>query len=592
MAGFKYATKDLSITTAEAFVESVRAEDTSTEKKSSILYVCLGRSREWPNEPVPITPPDNEQHLHYELHRKFIGGKKVTPSDISHVTTRHNWVTGTVYSMYRDTDTDMYDRPFFVFTNENNVYKCLYNNNGNASTVKPKGFALHPVTTSDGYTWKYMYTIPLGDEQKFMNHQFIPVKNATAENSVENGRQLAVQNSAVNGAIHIVETTDGGVNYDSFVNGSVESASTTTIKLIADPLNHPSVVEGMYTGDSVYISSGTGVGQLRRIINYDDNRTLTVNSPFTVVANTDSSVIISPTVTIIGDGVGAQAYSSVTTDSISSINMLDVGTGYTRGQALITSNTEHGTGATGKCIISPQGGHGSNPIRELYGDKVMLNVQIHGSEGVSANGNGYIPSNTEFRTISVLKDPTLRCDSNNNFTVTQNVANTTNSPPTLRLCSRLDISYKQMDNDIVVNPLQESDTITNKRVLDLALSGSLEFVTQLGGTALEAAALTNALQAANANIVLIHNVTENGVVADASHHIMYINSVESFGNYVPFSTNDIILKSGSIIEVATIESIAGSEANTFSGEILYTENITVAQRDPEQIEDIQLILDF
>jgi len=600
MAVYRYATKDLSITTAEAFVDAVKMANTDSSnedgrnvKKSTILYVCLGRTEDWPDEPTPIQPPDNEQHLHYELHRKFIGGKKITPGDISHVTNRYDWVSGTVYSMYRDTDTDMYDRAFYVKTNEDNVYKCLYNNKGAPSTIKPTGFSTLPFTTSDGYTWKYMYTIALGDAQKFMTATHMPVKSVSASDTgVQSSRQLAVQNAAVNGAIHIIETVDVGSGYHTIANGVVEAGGKYSLKLFNSPDETPSPIDNFYNGASVYIISGTGAGQLRRIIDYSgQTKTLTVNTAFQTIANSDSRVIISPTVTIIGDGQGAKAYSLVdkTTGAISNVAVISVGSQYTRAQALITSNTIHGAGATANVVISPAGGHGSDMIREMYADKVMLNVQFNGTEGVSANGNGYIPSNTEFRTISVLRDPVLKVDANNNTTTVEHIANTSNSPATLRLCSRLTISYNQMDGTTPINAFSVGDTITNERNRLRAELGELEFVTELGSAARKASSLANAVKGANANIVFLR---DDEIESDPSFYTVYINNVDSYSDYAAFVKDDVLLKSTSDTKIATVETIKGPEANTYSGEIIYTENLQAVTRDPEQIEDIKIILDF
>lgn len=101
--------------------------------------------------------------------------------------------------------------------------------------------------------------------------------------------------------------------------------------------------------------------------------------------------------------------------------------------------------------------------------------------------------------------------------------------------------------------------------------------------------MVNAVQGANAQIVYIR---EDETQSDASFHTAYLNSVQSYSNHVPFTKDDILLKSTSDTPVATIEAIKGPEANTFSGEILYTENIRAVSRTPEQIEDIKIILDF
>lgn len=593
MAVYRYATKDLSINNAQAFFASLNASDTSTTKNSTILYAVLGRSKQWDDEPNPIEPPDNEQYLHYGVFRDAIGAKKITPVDATHVALRHNWVSGTVYSMYRDQDVDMYERPFYVLTDEYNVYKCLYNNNNAASTVKPTGYSISNFTTSDGYTWKYMYTVSLGLANKFLTSGYIPVRNlSSSDSSTESDRQLAVQNAAVNGSIEIVEVNSSGSGYQQLSEGIVEAGGRFTIRLSTTVATQPSSVDNFYNGSSVYVKSGTGASQLRRIVNYNGStKTLTVNSAFSTTPNTDSTVIISPSVTIIGDGYGALAYSRVNANNgaIANVSVISSGTKYTRAKVAISSNSIHGTGATANAIVSPVGGHGSNPVRELHADKIMLNVQFNGSLGTSANGGGYIPANTEFRTISLLKDPVLKVNSNNDFVAVQSVANTSNSPTSLRLTTRIGISYLQMDGITPENPIAVGDILTNERNRLRAELGELEFVTELNEIARLNASMTNAVQGANAEVVYIRN---DETQADPSFFVAYLNNVQSYSNYIPFTRDDVILVSPSDTKVATIETISGPEANTFSGQILYTENIEKVTRNVDQIEDIKIVLDF
>ena len=588
----KLATKDLSINNAEAFITSLNAEDGRNTKNSTILYAALGNVNPYENEPAPSSPIDSRQYLQYETQRNFIGAKKILTEDVSHVTLRTDWTTGTVYSMYRDTDINLYDRPFYVMTNEYNVYKCLFNNEGAPSTVKPSGFSTLPFTTSDGYTWKYMYTISLGDASKFLTKVHMPVKTLKlTDGSIESDRQVAVQQNAVNGSIEIVEVNDSGVEYLQVTNGVVDAGGKFSIRLSGGSGVDASPLDNIYNGSSVYIISGTGSGQLRRIIDYSGStKTLFVNTAFTTVPNTDSRVIISPTVTIIGDGFGAKAYSRVDVNGgVSNVSIVDSGHNYTRAKAIISANVVNGAGATANVIISPVGGHGSDPVRELGGDKVALNVQFASQEGVSANGNGYIPSNTEFRTISILKDPILKVDANNNHTQVETVANTSNSPETLRLTSRLTISYNQMDGDDPVNSLEVRNVITNERNRLRAELGELEFVTELSPTQRRFDSLANAVQGANAHVVYIR---KDETEPDPSFYTVYLNNVDSYSYRPVFVKDDVVLKSTSETEIATVEQIKGPEANTFSGEILFTENIAVVTRDLEQQEDFKIILDF
>jgi len=595
MAVYRYATKDLSINNAQAFISALNASDGRNTKNSVILYAVIGNQYPYANEPTPVNPDDNEQFLQYEAHREFIGGKKITTGDVSHVAPRYNWTSGTVYSMYRDTDEDMYERVYYVMTDQFNVYKCLFNNKGAASTVKPTGFSTSAFTTSDGYTWKYMYTISLGDANKFLTSVHIPVKTLTAsDGSTESDRQFAVQNAAVNGAIEVIETVNIGSGYHEVANGVVETGGRLTIRLSAAGDTPPSPIDNFYNGSSVYIISGTGAGQLRRVVDYaGSTKTLTVNTAFATTPNTDSRVIVSPTLTIIGDGIGAKAYTRVNanTGSIDAINMIDKGSKYTRAQALITANSIHGTGATANVVISTVGGHGSDPVRELAADKVMLNVQLRDTtSGISANGNGYIPSNTEFRSISILKDPVLKCDANNNLLQVESIANTSNSPNTLRFTTRLQIAYNTREEDRDdEKTLFVRDIITNARTKLKAELGTLQFVTDLSPITRRTNSLANAVKGANGNIVYIR---EDETIADSEFYTVYLNNVEGYADNVPFTKDDVILKSTGDDEIATIQGIKGPEANTFSGQILYIENIQAVTRDPDQSEDIKIVLDF
>jgi len=587
-----YTSKELSVMNAKAFIESLSHEDGRSAKHSNILYAVLGRQLPFTQEPVAEAAIETDKNKQRELWKQAIGGRKITTGDVSHVVPRHDWVSGRVYAQYRDTDTNLFARDFYVMTDENNVYKCLYNNKGATSTVKPADFSTLPFTLADGYTWKYMYTISLGDADKFLTTSHMPVKTlSTTDGSVEGDRQVAVQNASVNGSIDIIETVQVGTGYHQISNGAVESATTTTVRLSASGDNPPSAVDNFYNGSSLYINTGTGAGQIRRVIDYSGStKTFTVNSAFSTIANTDSRVIVSPTVTIRGDGQGALAYSEINTSGqVSNIHVISVGSLYSEADAFVTANAIHGSGATANVIISPVGGHGNDPIRELGADKVLLNVQFDGSEGVSANGNGYIPANTDFRTISILKDPILKCDSNNNFLSTEHVANTSNSPSTLRLTTRMLVSYQQMDGANPVNAIVAEETLTNERMRLLAELGTLGFVTELNPIIRTNQAANNATFGANGDVVF---VKRDETESDTSFYNVYINNVQSFSNRVPFTNDDIILKRGSATKIATISSIKGPEANTFSGEFIYTENVQKVTRDVDQTEDIKIILDF
>ena len=173
--------------------------------------------------------------------------------------------------------------------------------------------------------------------------------------------------------------------------------------------------------------------------------------------------------------------------------------------------------------------------------------------------------------------------------MSESVANTSNSPATLRLATRASISYISVDNDVPQNPVVAGDTITNERNRARASLGTLEFVTELNEIQRETDSMANALLGANAAIAYIR---DDETKSDTSFYTAYLNRVQSYGAYIPFTKDDVILKAGSTTPIATVEDIQGPEANTFSGEVIYTENISTVDRSPDQTEDIKIILDF
>lgn len=106
-------------------------------------------------------------------------------------------------------------------------------------------------------------------------------------------------------------------------------------------------------------------------------------------------------VIITGDGSGATATASINTISqvVSNVTMTSYGTGYTYASVSITGGG--GSGAQARPIIPPPGGHGSNPLYELGGCRVMIDAKIRNSEG------GILPTSNDFRQIGIIKDPYL-----------------------------------------------------------------------------------------------------------------------------------------------------------------------------------------
>jgi len=123
-------------------------------------------------------------------------------------------------------------------------------------------------------------------------------------------------------------------------------------------------------------------------------------------------------VTVTGDGVGAAAIATINTQSntVNSIVMTSIGSGYREATVTITGGA--GSNATARSIISPKGGHGSNPLYELGGHYLLLNPRFQNIE------SGFFPVGNEFRQVALISDPYVY-NSNTNVSANLIITQTT-----------------------------------------------------------------------------------------------------------------------------------------------------------------------
>jgi hypothetical protein len=130
---------------------------------------------------------------------------------------------------YLVTDTSPnYATNFYARNSMDQVFICLQNNNGVTSTVMPQlsiggQLPINPfIITSDGYKWKYLYTIPSGQKQLFFSKDWMPVF-----------RDPSVVAATVDGEIDIIVINNGGSGY----NQNVASNSASIITIVGDGVN-------------------------------------------------------------------------------------------------------------------------------------------------------------------------------------------------------------------------------------------------------------------------------------------------------------------------------------------------------------------
>ena len=237
-------TNKFRLNNAEQFYESFSEANTA-------YYLFVGRPQPWTtttpygggSDSAPPTPLDNvdDEFMYF---RDMQAAKRIATSDIQYAIPRHTWTTGTVYDYYRgdygaqwsstasdivktvNAGTNLWASTtlFYVISSLNNVYKCMWNNAGVASTTEPTGTSNSELTTADGYVWKYMYTLTTAQVSDFLTADFMPVST-----------DATVSAAAVDGAIRHYKIERGGSGYTNntytsvAINGDGASAVVTVI---------------------------------------------------------------------------------------------------------------------------------------------------------------------------------------------------------------------------------------------------------------------------------------------------------------------------------------------------------------------------
>jgi len=377
-------------------VDYVRSDDNR-------IYVFLGRTGSWPDEGDPPEALNDLEEILQTWH-DLNGIRKVGVTDIVLGLRETLWNSGTVYDQYED-DTDLTDKNFFVLTDQLNVYKCISNNNGAESTVLPSHTTSDIPLETDGYKWRYMFSVTTSLLRKFIVPDFFPFND-----------DPAVLAPTTPGTIDNLRIDSPGSGYPS--NASVDNDTEI-----------PVFIEG--DGDqnaSATVSLNTSQGQITSVQSITNG-----GSDYPYAPESDIPVAIRQ---LSGSGPVQTAYGIATTNpsgEIDSVQIVIGGTGYTTGSASVVQSSckayaetnldgeiinsdvptgrsgqnftranaivvdDNGSGASIKPLISPIEGHGSDPANELLANYALINLRLSGE-------SGFIGLN-DFRRVGIIENP-------------------------------------------------------------------------------------------------------------------------------------------------------------------------------------------
>lgn len=376
---------------------------TNIVNEENFLFVFIGRTAPWDDDEIV---PDVQNTLleENEIWTDINGIKRIQPDDVTIAFRRVDWSENKIFDEY-DNGVDLSNKDFYAVTDENKVYKCISNNNRSKSTVKPIHTTFDVSSESDGYKWKYMFSISESLLEKFIAPEYAPLvveedviefaepgtidnikiensgsgykANASVEASTElpvfiegNGKQTA-------SAAALLSTSDGRVLTASVLDGGSEYpyAPESRIPVALRQITDAGIVQSAYG-----IAATNALGQI------DDFELIIGGFGYT---NGEAKIVQS----------SCRAYAETNFDG--EIINADVFTGrqgsdFTEATAIIVSDNGSAPGKL-RPQISPLKGHGADPQKEVFAKYVMINLRLSGEES-------FIDLN-DFRRIGIIEDP-------------------------------------------------------------------------------------------------------------------------------------------------------------------------------------------
>ena len=291
-------TDQFRILNAETFVQSFTGIGTTT----NYYYTFLAHPNPtnttienygisaWNSNPPEPKDSFQQENLYFD---SMLFLKRVNYNDVSKVIPRYDWESGIIYDMYRNnydinnsapqTDSKtLYDSRYYTVNSEYKVYICLNNGanpeypNGQRSLYEPNFIDINPQQAgdgTDGYLWKYLYSILPTEIIKFSTSNYISVPKKWGDPTTE-----SIKNAAINGKIETIIIKNRGSGYT--ISGGKTTGTIPNIPIIGDGFGgFASVTINGGEIDTIQVTNG-GTGYTKAFLKfgYEYSETPTITS--------------------------------------------------------------------------------------------------------------------------------------------------------------------------------------------------------------------------------------------------------------------------------------------------------------------------
>lgn len=343
--------------------------------KQSRLYFYFGQIT--PFEVDSATASDNRDYIN-QTKNNIVAIKEVLPSDACFVVPRVNYEAGITYKRW-NTKGDPWD---YVYNPNNfSIYICVDVGAG-VSVNTPTQTTIEPVTLADGYTWRYIYTVPLALRDRFLTPQNIPVANSLSEAYFSDGgidsiSILSQGEGYSKNNTSLVASGVGGKGHGAILEPVIEGGKIVSVIIHQRGYGYVNptiaIVSTGQTKDAVITATGSR-GNIRSVSSVV--QALAVPGTLESIDILDGGVDYtnSLTLSVIGDGTGAAVSyeKNPSTGEVTKITLTNRGQGYTWAKIVSTDIEFGGNGLMTHINLSPIHGFGRDVVEDLSASRIMV----------------------------------------------------------------------------------------------------------------------------------------------------------------------------------------------------------------------------
>ena len=632
---------DLTVSTGDAdSIQGFMSNQLTALRPESDYYIMASTALS-PTEASGSTAISNTEKSKRDFLRKVIFGVKVESSIARYMFYENQWLTGTIYDAFDDTK-DIETQNTIVTVAAGNgdylVYKCIENNGGSPSTaslpteINSNSYQL--VQIADRYVWHYMFTVAQSEADAYRSAGSLPLPepepgvygNKSVIDNAKSGISQIVIDSALSAqfsqflfgdATNIDDGSDVSI-INPEASGSLPSKKVVVVQTTAKPGRQ--LYDSVNAYKDMYLRNGN-TGKLYNVSNSvsdvpSNQITLTIDTLGSDVIDSAQLHQLVPKIMISSSALGeesAKAYGILDQyGTLSRIGFETKGDKYKFANAYVAyppplkEDSGKNNPAILRVVVSPSGGHGSNPRSEMAMSRLAVVANFSGD-------SSDIPDANTYTKVGLVKNPTFTSSAaplefDNRTKITVASANSGDSA-----------ADKFLEQYVRTIPVQDMLTAKEYIISNVGTMTALEWQS-LGvvGTPVAGKTFTSSFSSVQSdfdgNVSVSIDITQydssseyDEIVRGKIHQVEVVstNTVISVTDYIGdfqnnFMPGNVYIKTlqssssvpTSVITINSFSEIVYGTYNPYSGELLHFIDFSPITRQTDRREKVKFTFDF